>query len=677
MSDELEDQETTPARNVTRRRVLQASAGASLLAGAVALGTRGSGALAQDATPAASPAATPAATGAAALPLVPPEVTTYANDWPVAQGDLASTRVAVGGTIDSTNVAQLGVAWEIPLEASSGFGAITSNPVVQGDVVYIIDNNATVQAVKKETGEVIWKNEYKSNTFGPNGVAIGYGVLALVVGDAAEVVAVKPEDGSELWRTTLTNHNALGITMAPAISQGWVIVSTEPGGNSKGTYEGGANGVVYALDVTNGEIIWSWDTIQDDLWGNFRVNSGGGLWYPPAIDDKGVLYMGIGNPAPWPCNAQYPNASSRPGENDYANNLVALDPTAGQVLWNINIKPRDLYDHDNQQSPVLGTVSIGGVDAEVVFTSGKHGYVAAAHRQSGQEYWRVPVGKHKNDGLLVLPKEYIEIYPGTLGGVESPMAFAEGILYVAALNYPASMNESGFDFLNSKPYSAATSNLLALDGATGRAIWDIELPYGIAGPGPVITKDLLFVGSLDGVVRAFTTKDGKQVWTSQTSAGLNSAFAVAGDMLFVPAGSVIAPSADTPSPAPGYHAAVIAYKIGATGKPTLAPAAAATPEGLLVPAEPTNGEITVTAVDLAFQPKNFSIDANTDVKITLDNKGVLAHDFVIDDPKVDSGMVNGGEQTTFTVNLPAGDYKFYCSVEGHAAAGMVGVLTAK
>jgi outer membrane protein assembly factor BamB len=680
MSDDTEksvDPEaiTGDVKGLSRRRLFQTGAG--LAVGAAVLGVRSAAVFAQDATPSASPAAAAPAGTPAPLPLVPPEVTTYANDWPVAQGDLAGTRLAVGGAIDSSNVDQLGVAWEIPLQASSGFGAITSNPVIQGDVVYLIDNNATVQAVKRETGEVIWKNDYKSNTFGPNGVAIGYGVLALVVGDAAEVVAVKPEDGSELWRATLSGHNSLGITMTPAISNGWVIVSTEPGGNAKGTYEGGANGVVYALDVTNGQTVWSWDTVADDLWGDFRVNSGGGLWYPPSVDDKGVLYMGIGNAGPWPGTADFPNASSRPGANDYANNLVALDPNKGKVLWNINVKPRDLYDHDNQQSPVLATVSIGGADADVVFSSGKHGYVVAAHRESGQEYWRVPVGTHKNDGLLELPKDYIEVYPGTLGGVESPMAFADGVLYVAALNYPAMMSASGFDFLHSKPYSAATANLVALDGATGQTIWDVALPYGIAGPGPVISKDLIFIGSLDGIVRAFTTMDGKQVWTSQTSAGLNAGLAVAGDMLFVPAGSVISPSSDTPSPAPGYHAAVIAYKIGATGTPTIAPSTAATPEGLYIPVEPTNGEITVTAVDLAFQPKAFSISANTDTKITFVNKGVLAHDFVIDDPKVNSGMVNGGDQTTFTVNVPVGDYKFYCSVEGHAAAGMVGVMTAK
>ncbi|MGB3330907.1 MAG: PQQ-binding-like beta-propeller repeat protein [Thermomicrobiales bacterium] len=664
---------------MSRRELVKTSAGvaASVAVGGALIGGASS-VLAQDATPESGSAASAGATPEAVqLPAMPPELDQYVQDWPVAQANLESTRVASGGSIDSSNVSTLGVAWELPITASSPGGAITSNPVIQGDTVYIIDNAATIQAVNRETGEVKWKNEYNVATAGPNGVALGYGILVGVLGDAATVIALKPEDGSELWRFQLANHGALGITMAPAIFDGLVYVSTEPGGNSKGTYKGGANGVLYALDITNGQTLWTWDTVNDDLWGNFRVNSGGGLWYPPAIDPKtGILYMGIGNAGPFPGTKEFPNGSSRLGVNDYANNLVALDPRAGKILWSLNVKPRDIYDHDNQETPILGTVKIGDVDTEVVFTTGKHGYVVAAHRVSGQEFWRVAVGKHQNDGLLELPPDGLDILPGVLGGVNSPMAFKDGVVYVAAFNLATRMTPTGLDFAAfSGGYASATSNLVALDGATGRVIWDIALPYGVIGPGPTISGDLMFVGSLDGIVRAFTLADGKQVWTSQTSAGLNAPFAIADDMLFVPAGSVIAPSADSPNPVPGYLPAMIAYKLGASGSPTLGTPTAtdSTPAANAGSSEAP----TITMIDLAFQPNEITIAANTDVTVTLDNKGVLSHDFVIDDPKVNSGILNGGTSGSVSLNLAPGTYSFYCSVEGHAAAGMVGRVIAK
>jgi len=84
---------------------------------------------------------------------------------------------------------------------------------------------------------------------------------------------------------------------------------------------------------------------------------------------------------------------------------------------------------------------------------------------------------------------------------------------------------------------------------------------------------------------------------------------------------------------------------------------------------------TVKAGDLFFDPKEFTIPANTDVSVTLTNEGALQHDFVIDELSVNSGLVDPGGSTTFTINGAAGQYQYYCSVPGHREAGMVGTLT--
>ena len=86
-------------------------------------------------------------------------------------------------------------------------------------------------------------------------------------------------------------------------------------------------------------------------------------------------------------------------------------------------------------------------------------------------------------------------------------------------------------------------------------------------------------------------------------------------------------------------------------------------------------EITVEMVDIAFNPTELTIPANTDVTVNLPNNGVLPHNFNIDAANVHSGDVPGGESITLTLNLPAGTYEYYCSVPGHAASGMVGTLT--
>lgn len=86
---------------------------------------------------------------------------------------------------------------------------------------------------------------------------------------------------------------------------------------------------------------------------------------------------------------------------------------------------------------------------------------------------------------------------------------------------------------------------------------------------------------------------------------------------------------------------------------------------------------TVYGEDIKFDPKEFTIAANTDVKVTFTNKGVLQHNFSLDDPKVATKTINGGESDTVTINAKPGTYQYYCSVPGHKEAGMVGTLTVK
>jgi outer membrane protein assembly factor BamB len=304
------------AERFISRRTLIASAGAGATAmafGGLAALTRGDSVTAQDeATPSAEevaeapqPPASPEATPTVDLPAVPPEAAQFANDWPLAQGNYAATRLAGSSPIDSTTVGHLGVAWRLPLDATSAFGAMTGNPIVVGDTVFIIDMLGNVQSLDRATGTVKWRNDYGVPTYGPNGVAIGYGHLVSVLGDTAEVLCLQADTGQEVWRFQLTNHGALGITMAPLIYDGVVYVSTEPGGNTKGNYEGGASGVVYAMDLLTGITLWTWNTSKGELFGNFVVNSGGGLWYPPSVDEAtGILLPGHRQRRPVPRRLQ-------------------------------------------------------------------------------------------------------------------------------------------------------------------------------------------------------------------------------------------------------------------------------------------------------------------------------------------------------------------------------------
>jgi hypothetical protein len=107
---------------------------------------------------------------------------------------------------------------------------------------------------------------------------------------AAPLVAALAVAGgvAELWTRRLTRNGKEGIDMTPAVYDGTVLVSTIPG-NTKSFYAGNGDGI--AADGAK-------------LWRNSKVNSGGGLWYPPAVDDQGRVFLTVANPAPFPGTAK-------------------------------------------------------------------------------------------------------------------------------------------------------------------------------------------------------------------------------------------------------------------------------------------------------------------------------------------------------------------------------------
>jgi nitrite reductase (NO-forming) len=78
-------------------------------------------------------------------------------------------------------------------------------------------------------------------------------------------------------------------------------------------------------------------------------------------------------------------------------------------------------------------------------------------------------------------------------------------------------------------------------------------------------------------------------------------------------------------------------------------------------------------VELAFNPAELTIPANTDVTIHAVNSGALPHTFTITDV-ADTGEVASGASADVTLNLAAGEYEYFCAIPGHKDGGMVGKL---
>lgn len=555
---------------LTRRTFVAGTAAAPVVGAGLGFFT-GPGALAQEATP-----------DTTTLPAGPaPETIEFANDWPVAYQNNYGHRSAPTSTIDSTSVTTLGPAWRLPISAAAGWGAITGTPIVLGDVIYFQDMMNNFHAVNRTTGETIWMTEYNIPSGGPNGLCVGYGMVFGGLGESGDMVALDIETGTEVWHKVLTNHPYEAIRMAPTVYDGWVYISIVPDSTNG---EPGARGLLHVLDAITGLTVWYLDLAEGNLWGNARVNMGAGLWYPPTFDDEGNVYFGNGNAAPWPGNAEFPAGSSRMNDNLYASTMMSVDPKVGAVRWHFLPKPFDLFDLDFQQAPVLVTENVFGVETKLAIGSGKTGDVIAIGADTGLVIWWTKVGKHQNDQLQQLGEEYVEVFPGSLGGVETPLAYKDGVLYVPVTNNPSYVNATGTDNTQGG-LDQATGEIVALDAATGAIKWTAFLPTMPVGS-IAIANDVLVTAGTDGLVRAFKLEDGSEVWNFQMAAGVNAPVVIVGDDLIVGAGTffIAKPEQFEGGVIPEPSSELVLFKLGVGGGVTVNGA----------PASTGNGEVVVT-----------------------------------------------------------------------------------
>jgi outer membrane protein assembly factor BamB len=445
-----------------------------------------------------------------------------ARTWAAPNADLWNTR-RVTGPIEARSVHKLRLAWTLPIPAL-GYAA---TPVVAGGVAYTQDLQSNVYAIDVASGRPLWKHVYEEVDIGPNGVNVAGGRVFGATQQNA--FALDARSGRELWSKHIALHRGDAIDMAPGYKDGTVYISTA-------VASGGAVGTLWALDGATGRTRWRWQEVPTSLWGHPEINAGGGLWHPPAFDERGALYVGTANPLPFPGTEKAPWGSSRPGDNKWNNAIVKLDARTGRFLWGRQVLPHDLYDWDLECPIILARA--GG--RRVALAAGKMGIVYAFDAVTGALLWKRPVGLHNghdHDNLLALHGRYSQlkpskVLPGSWGGVQTQMASDGATVYVPVNDlyvvYYSQTRSRQQDLMQ------GTGEVVALDIATGRIRWDRKLSHGVYGAATV-SNDLVFTTTVEGVVWALDKATGAVVWRSQLPLTTDAPVAVSGDTLITAA----------------------------------------------------------------------------------------------------------------------------------------------
>jgi glucose dehydrogenase len=463
--------------------------------------------------------------------LVPPEVRQHADEWPLPGRDYDNSRARSDSTITTATIDRLEPAWSSPLPGSGAYGSASSTPVIVNGVVYVQDLQSNVRAIDLKTGKVQWTHSYNSFAIGPNGPAVGYGRV-YVASSGSTIAALDIKTGDELWSTKIAAGETDGVDIQPTVVGGLVLAATVPI-SLKGQYKGGDRGVLWALDAKTGEKVWTFDTIKSpDLWGHPELNSGGGAWFPPAVDvERGLVYWAIANPAPFAGTKEFPLGTSRPGSNLYTDSVVALHVRTGKLAWYHQGVPHDLFDHDLQLSAIARVA--GG--AKSVIGTGKLGRVLALDPGTGQ-----------NDDPAVLTGS-VEVLPGFFGGVETPPAVADGIVYAPVLNAPSAEEPDVNHALGGTTLGTMPGEVAAVDVASGKVVWATKIDGDPLG-GALVVGDLVLTGTFQGSIVALDRATGRIVRTIAAPGGINGWPAATRDTIVWPIGN-------------GKNPALVAYRL--------------------------------------------------------------------------------------------------------------------
>jgi outer membrane protein assembly factor BamB len=394
------------------------------------------------------------------------------------------------------------------------------------------DLYANVYAISLATGQLKWEypvNIPEKTGPGPDGVALADGI---VYGDTSTAAfALNAVSGKVIWNDGgLLSSGQGSFEIQPAVAGGRVYLASAYG-------SGPGGGVLLALSASTGKELWSFNTVAGPEPGANSLGLGaGGAWETPLVGADGSVTFGTGNPY-----QSIGEAISHPAADLYTNSEVNLGAATGKLRWYYQAVPNDFKDWDMQLSPIAATV--GGVPA--VIGGGKMGDVYAMNATTGALLWKTPVGAHNgtddDSRLLLEHKLTIKVpytfEPGSLGGVLSNMAVADGSVYVATLDVPLIETKmTSVDGDGAPKGTVAAGEIEALSLATGKVEWDTKvssLPLGAA----TVSNDLVFTTLENGELIALNRSTGAIVYQRKLPTTTNSPIAVAGNAILVPAGA--------------------------------------------------------------------------------------------------------------------------------------------
>jgi quinoprotein glucose dehydrogenase len=332
-------------------------------------------------------------------------------DWPTYEGTQGANHYSALSQVNQSNVGKLQVAWIYDI----GFSVSVGNPLVVRGVMYVIGKNGGgISALDAATGKEIWTSEPRMVSVRQRGItyweSVDHSKRRIVFYNNNHIRQIDAETGK--LDPTYSVDLKIGLERNPDVifnvqtsSPPRVWHDTVLVGSAPGEEYGTPVGDIRGFDLNTGKLVWQFHTIPTsdekyaDTWGpNPRAFTGAAnTWTGASVDEaRGILYAVTGS-------ATYDFwGVDRPGDNRYADSLLAIDIKTGKLLWHFQDVHHDLWDYDLASSPVQFTAKSNGKMVDCVAIAGKTGFLFAFDRVTGKplfpiEERPVPQGEHMED----------------------------------------------------------------------------------------------------------------------------------------------------------------------------------------------------------------------------------------------------------------------------------------
>ncbi len=351
---------------------------------------------------------------------------TQKGEWPHYNADNKGTRYSPLDQINGDNFNKLEIAWRFKTDNYGTFPEfkLEGTPIMIGNVLYTTaGTRRAVVALDARTGETIWAHSLREGkraavsprqlsgrglSYWTDGrgddrvvyVTTGYRLVELNAKTGQPIASFGTDGILDLKQGVVYGNRQpidletgeIGVHSTPTIVRDMVIVGSAFREGATVPTHNNTKGLVRAFDVRTGKLIWTFNTIPrpgefgNDSWENdsWAVNGNTGVWTQISVDEElGLVYLPVESPS----SDFY--GGHRPGNNLFAESLVAVDLRTGQRKWHYQFVHHPIWNFDNCCSSLLLDINVNGRTVKAVAQPSKQGYLYVLDRATGIPVWPI------------------------------------------------------------------------------------------------------------------------------------------------------------------------------------------------------------------------------------------------------------------------------------------------